>query len=173
MQKEKKRILIGKIDKLFKLNGEVKVLPLTYSENRFLDIKKVYIDEEEDLFLSISNVKIQENGVIIKFKEIDNIENARKFLGFYLYINKDDIKKLDKDSIYYFDLKDYQIIFNNTNLGFVKDIYEDGANCFFTFHYNSKEYIVPFNKDFVNNIDKEKKCLEINHFDLLAGNEIE
>lgn len=165
----KNRIIIGKIEKIFKLEGEVKILPLTYSKNRFKEVKRVYLDEEEDIFLSISSVKIKENGVIVKFKEINNVNDARRFLNFYIYIDRENVKKLDNDSVYFFDLKNYNVVYKEMLLGKVKEIYEDGTGCFVTFDYKEKEYIIPFNKDFVVDIDKKQKILKINHFENMVG----
>jgi 16S rRNA processing protein RimM len=75
---------IGQIVNTSGLKGFVKVNPFTDNIKRFDKLKAVYICMKKELIeFNIEEVKYSKNVVLLKFKEISNIETAEKLKNCY------------------------------------------------------------------------------------------
>ena len=74
---------VGVITSTHGLKGEVKVYPTTDYPERFEEIKEVILDTgREKKPLTIQSVRYFKNQVILKFKEINNINDIVDFFKF-------------------------------------------------------------------------------------------
>ena len=90
-------ISIGKITNFFGIKGEAKV---GYSnEEQIKKAKKVVmLDSEEKAELTISSVRFHKNFAIVKFKEIDNINDLIEFKGQRIFVSKNAaLENLEED----------------------------------------------------------------------------
>ena len=97
-------ISIGKITNFFGIKGEAKI---GYSsENQIKSAKKVYLlDDVSKRELTIKSVRFHKNFAIIKFNEIDDINDIIPFKGQRIFVSKQEIvKKLEKDEFLIDDL---------------------------------------------------------------------
>ena len=97
-------ISIGKITNFFGIKGEAKV---GYSDKkRIQEAKFVYmLDDVSKIKLEISSVRFSKNFAIVKFKEIDDINELIKFKGQRIFISKNEIlNKLDENEFLIDDL---------------------------------------------------------------------
>ena len=86
---------IGQIVNTSGLKGIVKVNPFTDDVSRFEEIKKVFIEKNKELTeYEIEEVRFHKNQVLIKFKNIDSIEEAEKFRNCYIKISRKDARLL-------------------------------------------------------------------------------
>ena len=90
------KLRIGKIVNTHGLKGEVKVYPYTDYPERFKEIQYLYM-ENSDEKISVENVKISKNMVILKLSSILTIDDAEKNRNNYLFIDRDNARKLDED----------------------------------------------------------------------------
>ena len=68
---------VGKIVNTHGLRGEVKIVPWTDTPDVFEVLDYVIIkSKKEDITLNISHIKYQKNNIIVKFKELERIEDA-------------------------------------------------------------------------------------------------
>ena len=68
---------IGQIVNTFGIKGMVKVVPYTDDITRFNDLEKVYlVNKKEKKEYLIEEVKYQKNMILIKFKNVNSIEEA-------------------------------------------------------------------------------------------------
>ena len=73
---------VGVITTTHGIKGEVKVFPTTDDPNRFEVLEHVILDTgKEYLNLEIEGVKYFKNLVILKFKDINNINDIEKYKG--------------------------------------------------------------------------------------------
>lgn len=73
---------VGVISSTHGIRGEVKVFPTTDDPNRFKKLKKVILEtKKEKLSLEVQGVKFFKQFVIVKFKEIDNINDIEQYKG--------------------------------------------------------------------------------------------
>lgn len=118
----KNYISIGKITNFFGIKGEAKVG--FDNENQIKKAKKVFIGENKEKEFNITSLRFHKNFAIIKFKEINDINELMEYKGEKIYILKDDaIKKLDKDEYLVDDLVGCEVFLqDNTKVGIVESV---------------------------------------------------
>ncbi|MDO4519194.1 MAG: ribosome maturation factor RimM [Eubacteriales bacterium] len=121
---------VGVITTTHGVRGEVKVFPTTDSADRFLDLDYVLLDTGKELReLEIQNVKFYKNLAILKFKEINNINDIEMYKGRELWIRREDAQELDDDEYYIADLLGMKVVLEDgSEFGTLKDVMETGAN---------------------------------------------
>ena len=67
--------------------GEVKVLSLTDSLERFRTLKNAYIDGK---LINITSVKLQKDRAILKIEGIDSVEDAEGYRNKYIEVKRED-----------------------------------------------------------------------------------
>lgn len=118
-----KFIEIGKIVNTRGLDGTMKVVPLD-SEKSFVNIKKVFVDNQE---YTINKVSSSKGFVYLKTKEITNINDAEKFKEKYILAAREDLK-LNSNEYFICDIIGCEI-YNSENeyIGKVIDIDNFGS----------------------------------------------
>ncbi len=124
------RLEIGQIVNTFGIKGEVKVNPFTDDINRFDELKQVYIKTKNHSKLyEVEQVRYHKNMVLIKFKGIDNPEDANMLRNAFLEIDRKDAIPLEEGTYFIVDLIGLDVYTDNGELlGKVDDIYNAGAN---------------------------------------------
>ena len=121
---------VGQIVNTHGLKGHLKVVPFTDDINRFKSLKTVFIDFKNELMeYKIQEVKFIKNLVRLKLEGLDNINDAEKFKGCYLKINRKDAKKLDENTYFIADLIVLDVYdLENHKIGILSDIFPTGSN---------------------------------------------
>ena len=148
---------IGKIINFHGIKGEAKV---GYSNKSVISwLKFCYIDKQyEKIKLEVSSIRFHKNFAIIKFKEINSINELLEFKGKNIYLLKEEIeKRLDKNEFLIEDLIGMKVFDNNEDyIGEVVEIKETLANEILCIKPEDdiKEIImVPFVKEIVPGVD--------------------
>ncbi|WP_346895956.1 ribosome maturation factor RimM [Clostridium sp. UBA7503] len=151
---------VGQITKPHGVRGEVKVLSLTDSLERFRGLDKVYIDDKE---IKITSVKLQKDRAILKIEGIDSIEEAELYRNKYLEVKREDAIKLPEGSYYVADLMDcYVYDTDGEKLGKVYDVIATGSNDVYWVKSEGKEdVLVPALKTIVEEVDIENNKIVI------------
>jgi 16S rRNA processing protein RimM len=166
---------IGKIINTHGLKGEVKVLPLTDSVDRYYDLKWVYIDKLGKFEkYNITGVKISRGFVLVKFREIDSIEKAEKLKDLYLKVDRENAIKLPEDSFFICDLLGCQVFDEqNNSLGKIKDVLETGSNDVYVVEGEKYgEILIPALKSVVREVSLENGWIKVVLPEGLLDNEI-
>ena len=156
---------IGKIINTHGLRGDVKVTSWTDTPEDFENIKKAYVKKGgEEIFLNISYVKYQKNNLIIKFKEINSIEEAETFKNLVLKAEKSDLPPLP-DGVYYIaDLIGCTVVDDKeVEKGKVIDVFSAGAgNVYEVKTEDGKKLYLPANEGTIISTDIENKIIVMN-----------
>lgn len=125
-----KYLELGQIVNVKGLKGEVKVNSFTDDRTKFERIEKVFIKQKSNLTeYEIEKVSYNKNQVIIKFRNIDTIEEAEKFRNSYIVVDREIFGELPKGVYYIADLIGLDVYTeNNEYLGKVDDIFSTGSN---------------------------------------------
>jgi len=161
-------IIIGKIVSTQGNEGEVKVIPLTDSIDRFSKLTDVFIRKGNNKkLLKINNLKIKKDTVILKLEDIENIEKAEIIVGSFLEVKRINAVKLPKDTYFVFDIIGLEVYANeNELLGKVDNIISTGSNDVYVIkNKNKQEILIPAIREVIKNIDLEKKRITINMVD--------
>lgn len=138
------------------MKGLLKVNPFTDEITRFEELKKVLIEHKKELLeYEIEDVKYHKNQVLLKLKKIDTIEEAQKYKGDYLKIDRKDAKKLPKGTYFIADLIGLDVYTDsNEYLGKVDDIFPTGSNDVYVVKNDEgKQILLPGISDVIKQID--------------------
>lgn len=148
---------VGKIINTHGLRGDVKVVAWTDSPEDFEDIPVVYIKKKTgNEKLTVSKIKYQKNNLIVKFKEINDINEAEKYKGLIIYADRDDLWELE-DGVYYIaDLIGLDVYDESGKIGVIADVFNTGANDIYDVKRDGKKnLLLPVIDDVVKEIDIE------------------
>lgn len=159
---ENKYISIGKITNFFGIKGEAKV---GYSDqNRIKSAKKVYmLDSNEKDELEIQSVRFSKNFAIVKFKNIDDINELIQYKGQRIFILKEEaLKELEEDEFLIQDLIGCSVFDKNEKIGVVVDISNNSSQDLLNIKNNLGQIkLVPFVNEFFPVVDINNKRIEI------------
>ena len=160
---------VGIITNTHGLKGEVKVFPTTDDARRFLDLSEVILDTgREKMTLEIEKVRFFKNLVIVKFKELDDINDAEKYRQKDLYVTRDQAVPLGENEYFIADLIDLSAVSDEgEELGVIADVIQTGANDIYVIRKQGmSDLLVPAIRDCVKKIDLDEGMIEIH---LLPG----
>ena len=126
-----KYLELGQIVNVKGLKGEVKVNPFTEDNTRFERLPKVFVKKAKGDMkeYSISKVGYNKNQVIIKFKEINTVEEAETLRNSYILVDRDSLEPLPEGVYYIADLIGLDVYTESQEyLGKVDDIFSTGSN---------------------------------------------
>ncbi|MBU4510411.1 ribosome maturation factor RimM, partial [bacterium] len=105
--------------------------------------------------------------VILKLKDIENIEEAKTIVGSFLEVERKNAVKLPKDAYFIFEIIGLEVYTeNNAFLGKVENVISTGSNDVYVVKRKDKEELfIPAIHDVVKNIDLERKRITINIVD--------
>lgn len=155
---------VGKIINTHGLRGDVKIVTWTDYPEDFEEIDKVYIRRKTgDVVLTITNVKYQKNNIIVKFKEIADINEAEKYKNLVLCADREDLPELEEGAHYIADLIGLDIVDEEGELiGKLVDVFNTGANDIYDVKREGKKnLLLPVIQDVVKDIDLENKKITV------------
>lgn len=161
-----KLISVGKILNFHGIKGEVKMGFTAGKENLIKSLKQVYlfIDNIKTAF-DVQSVRFHKNTAIVKFKQVNSIDEVMQIKGLLVHITEDMLKsKLDKDEFLISDLVGLDAFDTDGNkIGCVFDIGENKASNLLEIQkMNGLKFMVPFVKEWVPVVDIPAKKIVIN-----------
>lgn len=160
---------IGQIVNTFGIKGEVKVNPFTDDIEQFERLKSILVEKNKKLLeVEIENVRYQKHLVILKLKNIEDMNTAEKYKGCYIKIHRKDARKLPDGTYFIADIIGSEVITDDgQKLGKVDDIYNTGSNDIYVVKDElGKQILLPGIKDVILDVDIEKQVVTVH---LLEG----
>ncbi len=157
-------LYLGKVTKAVGLKGQVRVFSDSdFVEERFKKGTKLKIElnnQLSDIIVLSSN--FTGNIGTVLFNCASSREDAEKLRDALLYIDKDQVKSLENDDYYYFDLKDCDVFDTNSQLiGKVVEVIEQPASAVLRVRDKQGDFLVPFVKAFIREVDINDKKIVI------------
>lgn len=149
---------VGVITTTHGIRGEVKVFPTTDDAHRFDYLKSVLLDTGKELCeLDIERVKYFKQYVILKFKDVDDINDIEPYKGKSLYVTREFAVPLKENEYYIADLIGMEVYLEDgKHFGTLMDVMETGANDVYVVHLEAgKEVLIPAIKDCIKEVDVE------------------
>ena len=159
-----KYLEIGQIVNTFGIKGMVKVKPFTDNIKRFDKLKKVYIENKNGRKeYEIEELKYHKEMVLIKFKGIENPEDANLLRESYLMVNRADEEPLEEGTYYIVDMIGLEVeTEEGEKLGNLVDIFNTGSNDIYVVKNElGKQILLPAIKDVIKKIDMEKRKMTV------------
>jgi 16S rRNA processing protein RimM len=159
---------LGNIYKTVGLKGEVRIYSTSYfSADRYnnKELKFFLSKENNEIVLETTAESYRQAGNfdVVKFKEINSIEEAEKYLGCEVLVLKDR-NFLHKDQYFFDDLVGCEVYDseNNQILGKVIKVEEFPAQPALNVRkQDGKSFYVPFINQFIKKVDIENKRIDI------------
>lgn len=159
-------ISIGKVLNFHGIKGEVKVGYTKGREKQIEELQTVFIDVEGSFCsFSVEAVRFHKQHALIKFKEINSINDVEKIKGKEIKIQKASVaESLDNDEFLISDLIGLKVFNRDEELiGTVKEVGTNGASEILEISdANNNVHLVPFVKALVPFVDIKTKTIIIN-----------
>lgn len=155
------KIEVGKVITTHGIKGEIRILS-TLSENQKKEIFKL----ESHLFIkekkyTIKSYRVHKGYDMVSFLECDNINQVLSLKGSKVYKEKEEIT-LSKEDLLDSELSTYQVLTTTGKKGLIKKIEVTGKNYkILRLEIEGKEVLLPYQTNFIKEIDQEKKTIEV------------
>jgi len=102
-----------------------------------------------------------ENSAILTFDGVESEKYAKRMVGSSVFLFKNEIIVMD-DELSDSELVDYLLVDEKRGkIGIIDQIDNYSGNIVFTVNFKGKELLVPFNEDFLIEIDKQNKVIKL------------
>jgi 16S rRNA processing protein RimM len=155
-------IYLGKIVNTHGIKGEIRLLSdFKYKDKVFKKDFTIYIGNKKnkEIITSYRHHKIFD---MICLKGYNNINDILKYKGEKVYILKNDLN-LQEEEYLDEDLIGLEVFVDNKSIGIVKRIDKYKANDIILVKGTNKEYLIPYVKDFIKEININNKKIVINN----------
>lgn len=152
-------IYIGDIVNTHGIKGELKIIShFKYKKNVFIKGTPIYIgkNKEKQVINSYRKHKIFDMITLLGFNDINEV---LKYKGEPVYIDKNEIKI---DGILNEELIDMDVYNEDSFIGKVTDILNNGVYDILVIEKENNKNLVPNINEFIKNIDLENKKIQIN-----------
>ncbi len=154
-------ILIGKIVNTHGIKGEIRIISdFEFKDKVFVPGFNIYIgkDKIKETITSYRHHKIYEMITMDGYKDINEVI---KYLKENVYILKKDLKLNDNEYLDK-DLIDFKVYESDNLIGVVSNItYASETNKLLEVLNNDKKILIPFNDEFVININLQEKRIDV------------
>lgn len=156
MPQSPKYLIIGRVFKPWGVRGEVKIEILTEFTERFASLRKVYLGDDAKPFF-VEGARLHGNAALLKFKGIDQPEEAEALRDQIVQVALEDAVKLPKGKLYLYQLIGLQVVtVEGVVLGEIKDVLDTGANDVYVVDDGKREILIPAIEDVVKKISLER-----------------
>lgn len=164
-----KLISVGKIINFHGIKGEVKLGYSAGKEDLIKSLKEVYVFiNDEKKLLDVEYVRFHKNFALVKFKQLNSINDVMLYKGLLVHIYKDSVKShLEEDEYLIADLEGLDVFDTDGNkIGTVDVVGENKAsNLICVKKPDMKTFLVPFVKELVPVVDLGNKKIVIKLLD--------
>ena len=160
---------VGAILDTHGLRGDVKVFPTSDDPGRYDYLEDVILEDKsgKQITLVVEKVRYFKNLVIVKFKDLDNINDVEQYKKCNLYVTRENAVELEEDEYFVADLIGLTAKTDEgEELGQIKDVLTTGANDVYVIDTKEGELLVPAIHDCVQEVDLEAGVMTLH---LLPG----
>lgn len=156
-------IVVGEIVKCQGINGEFKVIPMTDHPKRFGELKRVFLKNPAGIQeLWITNYRNFKQFVLLQFEGITDLTAAEELGRGFLYIPKNERRKLPPGRFYYDELEGLEVEnVTGESLGTLCSIIETGANDVYVVRGPQGEILIPALKQVVLEVDLDQGKMKV------------
>lgn len=157
---------LGYVIKTHGLHGEVSILLDVDFPDAYESMESVFVaypGSDSLIPFFVEHIAIQRNKAIVKFEEIDTIEQAEDFPKARLFLPVASLPPLEDDQYYYHEIVGFTVEDEQQGpLGIVQDVYESTGQDMIVMQHQEKEVFIPINDDIVRRVDKTQSVVHVN-----------
>lgn len=159
---------LGYVSKVHGVKGEVQCfLDVDVPEN-YRKMESVFVDIDNKLVpFFIEHLSLQGQRAVVKFEDVDSIEQAETLKSKGLYLPLEKLPALEEDQFYFHEIVGYKVEDAQEGvLGIVKGIYELPHQDLIAMEFKGKEVLIPIADEIIRKVSHNHKTL---HVELPAG----
>jgi 16S rRNA processing protein RimM len=156
--------LIARVQQVYGKDGCVRIKSFSDFPERYLSLKKVYLDFWGDKkTFYVEDVKDVNGQIIIKFKKFDSPRDSQVLIGREIYLSHDDVLNLPENKLFVHDLIGSEVIAGKERIGTITDIIKTNANdVLVILTDDGDEKLIPYVLNFIEKFDAAQKRLILN-----------
>lgn len=162
------KILLGHVSGLFGVKGWVKIFSYTRPRVQICNYRDWYLaknaNTEEFKEVHLEDGRAHKEGVIAKFKNIDDRDLAAALLDYEIWVDESELSALEEGEYYWHQLIGLEVFdAENFSFGKVENLLETGANdVLIVRDENTTERLIPYIKDqVIKSIDLDAKRIVV------------
>ena len=162
---------LGVITSAHGIKGEAKVYPTSDDLDNFKHIKECKLVSEDGQHRIVTHLETSrknKNMLLCKFSNINSPEEVLKYRKYSIYVDRNKLPKLKSNENYIGDLIGLDVLDENKiKLGFVKDVFETGANHVMEviLDKTNKSVLFPYIKDCILDVNLEDNYILVHVLD--------
>ncbi|TAA47388.1 MULTISPECIES: ribosome maturation factor RimM [Corallincola] len=170
MSEPLENVILGRLGAPYGVKGWLKIHSFTdNAEDIFALSPWILGDQKSGKQLTVSKWRSHNNGLIVKFEEIEDRTQAEALVGLEISVLPEQLPDLPEDEFYWRDLIGMQVVTDKGyDLGVVTGLMETGSNDVLQVKANSKdafgkrERLIPFlDGQVIKNVDLVQKRIEV------------
>ena len=163
-------LIIGRVRTAHGVRGELKVEPLSGETSHFSSLDQdTMVRGQRRERVQVESVREAHRLVLLKLVGVDTPEDAKRWRGWEIAVERELAAPLGEGEYYYADLKGLEVFYDGTRVGLVAEIWEGGETVLLEIRtMNGEERLVPFQAAFVNDVDLDRRTLELSTDEVLA-----
>ena len=153
-------VVIGEITKPFGLNGGLKIRPLTEDPGRFRRLAGAVLEAADGMqqTCTLVDVRTDRDSVILFCREIDKVEQVKRFVGGTVRIPRSEAIPLPPNSYFQHDLLGLRVVLEDGRyLGEIREIWPTGGNDVLVVRDGKRERLIPAIKSLVVEVNLQEK----------------
>lgn len=153
---------LGHIVKKHGLKGEVSIhLDVDFPE-QYEELESVFVDINKQLVpFFIEHFQINGNKGIVKFEDLNSLEEVSDLLGNDLYLPLENLPKLEDGQFYYHEVIDYKLVDRKEGeVGIITQVYEFPNQDLLGVDIDGKEMLVPVNDETIIGANHESRTVD-------------
>lgn len=161
-------LTVGVVTGTHGVGGELKVKSYSGFSDHILVLRNALFRKgQAEKQLQLESVRPQPPGVIVKITGIDTPEQARRFVGYEIWVPRPQAARLLEGEYYAVDLCLCSVWFGEEEIGSVRSVWEGGSADLLEVQGKAgRTFLVPFIDHFIGDVELEKRKI------FLKGDEI-
>ena len=156
---------LGYVIKTHGLHGELSIMLDVDVPEAYQQLESVFVatsGSETLVPFFVEHLAIRQNKALVKFEEVDTIDQAETLLKARLYLPLESLPPLADDQFYYHEIIGFTVEDEQQGLlGTVQDVYESTGQDMIVMQYQEKEVFIPINDDIVPRVDKTQSVVHV------------
>ena len=151
-------VIVGQIVNVHGVNGQLRVRVTSDVAHRFQLGRIVYINEAP--FTITASRNFRGDQILLAFKEINDRDEARKFVEELLTVPVESIPVLPEGEWFHFQLLGLQVITDDgEELGDITEILETGSNDVYVVSQGKSQILIPALKSVINEVRLDERVM--------------
>lgn len=155
---------LGHISRKHGLKGEVIAVLDTDQNEKYRNMESVFLLLQDELVpFFIDEIALNSKGhFILKFEDIEDVEESDKLIGRELYLPLDVLPPLNGKAFYFHEVINFKVLDKTEGeIGLCKDVNDNSAQPIFEIQNDLEEILIPAVDEFIVEINREKKEIHL------------